>query len=793
MNRLFFRLALRNIVRNSFHSLINVIGLSIGIATILFIFLFLKFETGFDNFHPDGNRIYRITEAWDMHDNHAVMGLSSYPIAPDVKDAVPGIDDYCRVSDAQQVKCFVDGQQYKIEKVRFSDVNFYSFFSFRLLAGDPLTVLNSADKIVLSESMAERIFGNKNPIGSSLIFNQKTLTVSGISEDTPENTHLKFDALVSNKYVEQDKENYHLSWDGGMQFLSYLKFTKGTSLADIKSKLPDVVYQKLGKKIEGSGFKLTLDLQNIRDIHLSTGEGRYDCPDNRSKASIVIVAAIGLLILVLAIINYISLYVAQKNEKVKDLSLLTAHGADRKQIILQYYAEVLSLSVISAIAGFLLFALLSPLLNNFLSTSVHFRGSIIQSLFFVAILISVISLIITLISLLSIFRINLSDALRGNFMAGSRKNLLGNGFVVFQFTIVGFLIISSLIINRQNKYVLNRELGFDKENILSLFPDKEFKHNELLRFRQDLQDITGISYVSLTSQGVGQGLTMNGYKITGEAESQLFNVIYTDSEFLDCFGVKLTSGRNFINNSVNDNNSILVNDKLVKRAGWGNPVGQTIERDGKLTVIGTINDFNFASLYSEIKPLVIMCNPAYDKWGYSCVNIRYKTSDIQSLVKSIRQLWEKDYPGMPYEISFFDNQLAENYASLLLQQKLVTFFSILAIIIACMGLFGLTSLLAQRRTKEIGVRRVNGAKVSEIILMLNEDFIKWIVLSIMIAVPLAWYAMHRWLESFAFKTVLSWWVFVLAGFIVLIIALITVSYKSLKAATRNPVEILRYE
>jgi putative ABC transport system permease protein len=793
MKRLFFKLALRNIVRNSFHSLINIIGLSIGIATILFIFLFLKFETGFDNFHPEGNRIFRITEAWDIHDNHSVMGFSSYPIARDVKDAIPGIDDYCRVSDAQQVKCFIEGQQYKIEKVRFSDENFYSFFSFRLISGDPLTALNSADKIILTESLAKRIFGNKSAIGSNLLFNQKTLTVSGISEDTPDNTHLKFDALISNKYVEQDKENYHLSWDGGMQFLSYLKLTKGASLADIKSKLPDVVYQKLGKKIEGSGFKLTLDLQNIRDVHLSTGEGRYDCPDNRSKASIVIVAAIGLLILILAIVNYISLYVAQKNEKVKDMSLLTAHGADRRQIILQYYSEVLSLSLISSVAGFLLFALLSPVLNNFLSTSVHLRGSVIQSVLFVAILISALSLIITLISLLSVFRVNTSEALRGNSLPGSRNNLLGNGFVVFQFTIVGFLIISSLIINRQNKYVLHRELGFDKENILSLFPDKEFKHNELLRFKQDLQDVTAINYVSLTSQGVGQGLTMNGYRITGEKESQLINVIYTDSEFLDCFGVRLTSGRNFMTNSVNDNKSILVNDKLVKQTGWGDPIGQTIERNGKLTVIGTINDFNFSSLYSEIKPLIIMCNPAYDKWGYNCVNIRYKTSDIQSLVKSIRQLWEKDYPGIPYEISFLDNQLAGNYVSLLLQQKFVTFFSVLAILIACMGLFGLTSLLAQRRTKEIGVRRVNGAKVSEIILMLNEDFIKWIVLSIMIAVPLAWYAMHRWLESFAFKTVLSWWVFVVAGLMVLIIALITVSYKSLKAATRNPVEILRYE
>ncbi|MGD0341870.1 MAG: ABC transporter permease [Bacteroidales bacterium] len=793
MNSLFFKLAFRNIIRNRFHSLINILGLSIGIATILFIFLFVKYETGFDNFHPDGKRIYRLVETWDVNDNHSVLGFSSYPIAPDAKNAIPGIDNFCRVSDAQPVKCFIDGQQYKIEKIRFADINFYSFFSFRLISGNPLTVLNSADKIVLSKKTAKRIFGNKNPIGMNLIINQKTLTVSGISEDMPENTHLKSDALASIKYIEQDKENYWLGWDGGMQFLSYLKLTPGTSFSDVEAKLPDVVYQKIGKKTEGTGFKLKLTLQNIRDVHLSTGQGRYDCPDNRSKSSIMVVGAIGLLILILAIVNYISLYVAQKNEKIKDISLLSIHGADKSQIIVQSYAEVLFLSAISSIAGYILFILLTPVLNSFLNTSVYLKGNIIQSVIFVALLISVLALIITLVSLFSVFHIKTTEALRGNSLPGSRNNKLSNAFVVFQFSLVGLLIVSSLIINRQNKFVLNHDLGFDKENILALFPDKEFKHNELSGFKQELLNIPGVNYVSLSSQGIGQGLTMNGYKITGETGSTLLNVIYTDAEFLECFGVRLTSGRNFKENSINDNRSILVNDKLVKRAGWKDPEGQTIERNGLMTVIGTVEDFNFSSLYSEVKPLIIMCNPAYDNWGYGCINIKYKTSDIQAFVKTIRRSWEKEFPGITYEVSFLNEQIADNYTSLLAQQKLVAFFSIIAIIIACMGLFGLTSFVAIRRTKEIGLRRVSGAKVSEIVFMLNEDFLKRILLSMIIAFPLAWYAMHRWLEGFAYRTGLRWWIFALAGMITLVIVLLTITWQSWKAASRNPVEALRYE
>jgi putative ABC transport system permease protein len=273
----------------------------------------------------------------------------------------------------------------------------------------------------------------------------------------------------------------------------------------------------------------------------------------------------------------------------------------------------------------------------------------------------------------------------------------------------------------------------------------------------------------------------------------MLNVIYADARFLDCFGIKLISGRNFKEETQQDLNSILVNQKLVQRAGWKDPINQTIDRNGLMTVIGTVEDFNFASLYSQIKPLIIMCNPAYDGWGYNCVNIRYQTTDIRALSEKIRLLWERDFPGITYEISFLNDQLTENYKSLEDQQRIVSFFSIMSIIIACMGLFGLTSFIARRRTREIGIRRINGGKISEMIMMLNTSFLNWIIWAIIIAIPFSWYAMHKWLQQFAYKIELSWWIFGLACLMVLCIALLTVSWQSFRAATRNPVEALRYE
>lgn len=793
MKLLFIKLAFRNILRNKLYSLINIVGLSLGVATILYIFLFVRTETTFDSSYPEARRLYRIVEAWNSKNDHSISGYAGYPFASESAASIPGIDDFCRVSESWGVKCFYNSQIYKIERLRFTDENFFPFFGIRLIAGDPGTALNSADKIVLAHRMAAQIFGNVDPLGKQLIYNQKVLTVSGISEDPPRNTHLKYEALISIRYVEMDKENFYLGWDGGMSFLSYLKLTPGVSSKSIEGGFPALLNQNINKKIEGSGTVVSAKLQNIRDIHISTGEINYNCPDTRSRTSLITISGIGMLILMLAIINYISLYIAQKNERIKSIILLAIHGAGRIQLTLQTYIEVFIMSFISSLSGIYLFTLLAPSLNNFLNTYVSLSGNIVLSLLFLILIIFSIAFIISFFAAQDISRFNVTEVIKGSVLPEKGNDIFITGLVTFQFIIVIIFIVSVLIMNKQNTYVNKKEYGFNKENILSVFPDKEFKHNELSAFKQELLKIPGIEDVSLTSQGVGTGLTMNGYRITGESEVTMLNVIYADADFLDCFGIKLLSGRNFKQETSQDPNSILVNQKLIQRAGWKDPISHTIDRNGRMSVIGTVEDFNFASLYSQIKPLIIMCNPAYDSWGYNCINIRYQTSDIKALVENVRHLWETGYPGITYEISFLKDQLTENYRTLSEQQKIVSFFTILSLFIACIGLFGLTSFMARRRTREIGIRRINGAKVSEVIIMLNVSFLRWIVWAAVVAVPLGWYAMHKWLQNFAYKTEHYGWIFGLACLIVLTIAFLTVSWQSIWAAILNPVETLRYE
>jgi len=793
MNLLFFKLAFRNILRNKFHSFINVLGFSIGIATTLFIILFIKFETSFDNFHDEGNRIFRILTTERTKDGISTSGFCWFPVASDIKNEISGIDDFCRVSQDRPAKCYINEQIKTIEKFRFVDANFFRFFSFQLIIGNPQTVLLNADNIVLSKKEANKIFGNSNPIGKLIIYNQKHFTVTGIAEDLPLNTHLKFDALVSTKYVEQDKENFWLGWNGGETFLSYLKLAPHITSQKIESSLPAFMYQKVNKQNESIGWKITANLQNIKNVHLSSAENHYDNDDNRNKSSLFIITSIGLLILVLAIFNYISLYVAQKTSKIKDISLLKIHGAKKFLLAVQTYVEVLLLTLSSALIGIFLLMQFISFLNNLLQTSVSIDENYLTTILYILIIIFTLSALITTLSIFPIYKIKAIDCVKETFTSRGNNNSISRIMVIFQFTIVILLITSGLFIALQNNYVLNKELGFNKKNILSITSEHAFYKDELFGIKQDLKMLPEIYSTCLTSEEVGIGLTQNGYTIKGEKNISMFNVIYTDADFLKCFDIGLVLGRSFYDDITKEKNTILINRQLVKKATWKEPLNKTLERNGELKVVGVVEDFNFASMHSAIEPLIIMFNPAWDGWGYHYVNIKYQTGDVQSLINKIVKLWQKRFPDIPYEVSFLEEKLAQNYKSLIAQQKLIVFFNGLAILIACMGLLGLTSFVTIRRAKEIGIRKINGAKVIELITMLNKDFIKWVALAFIIASPIAYYVMNKWLENFAYKTELSWWVFVLAGIIAMIIAILTVSWQSWKAATRNPVEVLRSE
>ncbi|GET21941.1 putative ABC transport system permease protein [Prolixibacter denitrificans] len=791
MDVIFFKLALRNILKNKMNSIINILGFSIGIAACLFLFLFVKYEFSFDKFFPNHNRIYRVVSTTKTNRGVSSSAFVYYPVAPDMKSEIPGIDAYCRVTMENPAKVYSGNALYSINNLRFADDNFFPFFHFKLLTGNPTTVLNNADKIVLSEHTAKQLFGNSNPIGKTLKYNHKLLTVNGIAANPPRNTHLTFDAIISLKYIGQSDD--YKGWDGGWTMLSYLELSKGTSPQQIEKAFPDFLQKKINDKWNRSGWSYSASLQNIENVHLSDGSIQYDCSSNRSKSSIYIIGSITLLILLLAIVNYIILYTAQRLAKKKDLGLLKIFGAEKYALIFQTFIEVLILTATASLVGIILLQVFLPFLNTYLQTTVSMQESVLSIIVFLLIIISLLSLVVSFFSSRKVIKTKSIEALKDTTMAAVSGKMRNRLLVSFQFAVVILLLVSVFVVARQNSFLLNHELGFDKDNVLSVYSDDEFMNNELDGFKQDLLQLASVRAASLSSQTVGNGLTANGYKLEGEQQRTIINALYTDADFFKCFDVHIIRGRNFRGNKSLDKNAVLVNQQLVKRAGWKNPIGKEIDRDGKLNVIGVVNNFNFKPLTSNIQPLIIMANPSWDGWGYQVVNIRFQTADIQSLVHQIKKLWKNRFPETPFQISFLDDALASNYQSYQAQQKIIGFFSLLAMFIALIGLFGLTVFTTRQRTKEIGIRKVNGAKVSEVMTLLNMGFIKWVGIAFAIAAPVAWFAMNKWLENFAYRTSLSWWIFALAGILALVIALLTVSWQSWKAATKNPVEALRYE
>lgn len=791
MKMLFIKMALRNIARNKFHSLINITGFSIGIATALYLFLFIHHETGFDKFLPATNRTYRLVETLQIKDRQQVTGFAWYPLAQEVRNQVPAVESFCRLSEALSSNITVGNSRFKLDEIRAADVNFTDFFGLSLVSGTKGNLLNSPDKILLSEKTASMIFGTTDCEGRQLEMQNKLFTVSGVVNQLPSNTHLTFDALVANSYLEGSKD-YYIGWTGGVTFVSYLRLVPGTSTEQVRNAVNKVLDQYVNIPNKGNGIKETTELQNVTDIHLHSNPTWHDIGSNRSLSSLYLITIIGLLLLVMAVFNYISLYIAQKAGKIKETGILTVHGANRLSLNEQLFIEVLIISLIASIIAIVLFRIFNPYLNSFFNTTVSMRGNFLVTALFIVALSILLSFIITFFSGRNFSGPDLTSVLKGEAVGG-HKMTAGRLLVAVQFFIITVLLIAGLYVNRQYKFLLNKDLGFDSKNVLVLSTDANLPSEQLFQFKQQLLEYPEISGVSVTTQSLGSGLTTNGYRLQGDEAVSMFNVIYTDASFLDLFNIRLSSGRNFHDDPKADSNSIIVNEAMVKFAGWKEPLGQTIMRNGPLKVIGTVKNFNFSPLNESISPLLIMCNPAYDGWNYGYVNILCQTNDVHQLVTRIRSDWNKRFPDAAAETGFLDQQVAANYAVLVSAGRMLTFFTLLVMLIACLGLLGLTSYMAQRRTKEIGIRKTNGATTRQMMVLLNIKFLKWICFSMMLSFPTGWILIKLFQGEFAYKAAVNAWLFLNAGLLAFFTAVLAITYQTWKAASRNPVEALRYE
>jgi len=791
MLRLYIKLGVRHLIKNKIFSAINIIGLSIGMAASIYVLIFVNHETNFDNFHPNKEQIHRITLNLESKDRNTSSGFCNAPIAPGLNDEIAGIISNCRVTIRNEEKLIFDNKLSKIENFAYADENFFDFFGFKLISGSIENVLKDPGNLVLTQSESRRIFGNRDPIGQIVqTSSNRMLTVTGIAEDPPSNTHLNFNAIVSFKSLET-YDGIYLGWDGGWTFLSYLLLEENVNPDIIVQQFPGFLEEKINKRYRMAGWEMSLDLQNIREVHLTSNLDN-DSYGNRDKKYLLLISSIAMVILLLAIINYINLASALTSGRLKEIGIRKIVGAVKSRIINQVITESIVISFFACILGVIFVLSFYKDLNQLTGANfniINYIGlTILLSLgiFFITGLISGLSPAVILANQ------NILSGLSEKIM-GVKKQFVRNILVVFQFIAAIFLIVSFFVVNKQTNYVINSDLGFDKENLVHLSSDTDFSYQEARRVKEEILKLPEVNNVCMTSEMLGRGFTGNGYKLEEMEGIQIIRIIYTDPDFLDVFGLEINKGRNFWNDFQTDQNSFIINQALADFAAWTDPVGKRINRSIDYEVIGVVNDFHFSSMQNEIQPLIISMNPESDGWNYSHLNIKYSTNDIQSLISKLEKIWETHMPDHIFNFQYMDDYLAANYEDLKQSQKLIIIFCFLALIIASIGLFGMSAFIARSRGKEIGVRKVNGANISDVVIMLNINMVKWIMLAFVIACPISIYAMNKWLENFAYKTNLSWWIFALSGLIAILLAILTVSWEALKAATKSPVDTFKYE
>jgi putative ABC transport system permease protein len=791
MFKLQLKLALRHLYRNRSFSLINLAGLSLGLAAFIYVLILVRHETRFDNFYPGNDRIYRVTSTLVNGDKRMSSGFCNAPAGPSIAAELPGTEAFCRVSAENAQKLLIGSEVITTTRFRYADKNFFNFFGFKLIQGSADRVLGQPGSMVLSKSEALRIFAAKNPVGQVIKTPEgMEFVVSGVAENTPANTHLGFDAVASYQTLE-NRRGIYLEWDGGWTFLTYLRMSPGIDPAAFSQKFPSFLEEKINKKYRSAGWELSLGLQPIREVHLNSHLDD-DCITNRSKTNLLVISTIAFLILILAIINYINLSTAIAFTRIRETGMRKIMGAAGSQIRTQLLVESTVLSLVAGMVSIFLLVSFYPMLNLFTRSEFSLKDSPAQ--------VAAISLAASLLTGFiagfgPAWLLGRQKAMAGiqNTLMGRRRQFFRNGLVSFQFFAAVVLTGTLVLMQKQNHFISGMDLGFTRHSIGSLNISKGFELQDAGRVTDGLKKIPEISAVSITSEMPGAGVTANGYLLEGKENIELVKTLYTDENFLNCFGIKLSAGRDFRGTTGSDQGGVIINRALADFAGWTDPIGKKIKRNQTFEVIGVVENFHFSSLYEPVSPLIISVDPKSDSWSYYYINIRYNTSDIAGLQNKIKAVWEHTMPGQLFEFQFLEDYLATSYRSLGQNQKMITLFSMLAILIAAIGLFGLSAFITVSRRKEIGIRKVNGATSTQIMVLLNYRMVRWVLVGFILACPVADYVMVRWLQSFAYKTPVSWWIFGIAGLMVILVAVITVTWESYRAARRNPVETLRYE
>ncbi len=796
--------AWRNLLRNKLYSFTNIIGLSIGISCCIIIFLFIQDELSYDKHHQNAPDIFRITEVLHLPKEMREQAGTSAPMAPAFKANFPEVKEALRIQHSGRILSYKDKKFYDL-KLRYTDSSYFNVFTHKVLQGSLTNSLNKPYSLVLTESTAKKYFGNETAFGKTMMLSDTiNMTVTAVIEDVKLNSHMHFDILMSrstlndiNKATKKQFDEEQSNWfNNGMS--SYLLLAKGTDPKKLEKKLSDYAHKLLADDRKESGIYYDFKLQPITDIHLKAKEKHDPAADTNSDIMYVyIFGAAAIFILLIACSNFINLSTARSINRSKEIGLRKVIGAAKKQLVLQFLGESLLFTLIAAIISCIIIAFCLPSFNTFTHKALSIN--VFSNL---PLLLTFIVIVITSGILAGIYPAFLMSSfapiksLKGLVKHGWADIIMRKGLVVFQFTIAIVLIISSIFVLEQLKFMQNTKIGLNKDQVVQI---ELGQHGYLKRdlLLQELSKQNGVVLGSLSSFDYKDGIGNITLQPEGAADNEITSesVICVDENFLKTFQIPLAAGRDFSKQFAKDpTEAFIVNEAAVKAFGWENPekaIGKKIDwglgKKGK--VIGVTKDFNFKSLHEKVTPLIIHILPDW----FSFVSLRVKAGQLPQTLENINKTWKDIVPQSPLKYSFLDEEFSEFYKGEQNLQFILTLFTILSVFIACLGLFGLAAYTIKQRFKEIGVRRVLGASVENISILLSKDFIKLVVFSIALAGPLAWLFVYKWLQNFAFHINIGWGIFIVSAIISLFIAIVTVSLQAMKAARTNPVKSLRTE
>jgi len=810
MIRNYSKIILRSMLRQKVFSLIKIGGFALGISACLLIALFISDELGYDRHYVDGDRIYRVILVYNVNGTIRGKGVAfPAPFAKALKDEFPEVEQFGRLNRTEyfgagsnEIRCIDKVQNNHEEGFAFADQGLLDIFQIPMIYGDPLHALDEPGTIVISKRKADKFFPDENPIDKTLIINDdasKQYVIKGVMNNPPVNSHFQSDFLMtlSNGLYPGEQSNWR-----SQSYDTYIKLRPGTDVEQLVSKFSLITEKYFIPSQQRDGYVdaenlediLDYELQPISDIHLKS-EGIQDGLTHGDIHFIWLFAIIAGFILTIACINFINLSTAKSAHKAKEIGFLKTIGAMRSNLVRQFLTESLLFSFLSFMLGIILSIALLPYFNLLSGKSLAIPWAtfwwLLPLILFASVIIGILAGLYPSFYLSSFKPANI---IKGTFSLGSKSARMRNALVIFQFTVSIILIAATLIIYRQFEYILNKKVGFDKEQVL-LLHGANTMGNKINTFKNELLRLSEVKNVTISDYLPIEGAKRDGNALWKEGKSKVESPVYgqfwrVDHDYIKTMGMNIVEGRDFSIDMPTDSKAAVINQTLAKELGLTDPlIGKKIENTWEtFEIIGIVQDFNYESLRYNIGGVCLTLGNSP-----KIVSVKINTTDMSGTIRSITGIWNKFSVNQSIRYSFLDEEFAMMYADVQKMGKIFSSFTFLAIIIACLGLFALSSYMIEKRTKEIGIRKVNGAKISEAIALLNTDFLKWVIIASVIAIPIAYYAMHRWIENFAYKTELSWWIFALAGIMALGIALLTVSWQSWRAATRNPVEALRYE